>query len=63
MVDPELENEEQDLRKDTSGVVYVEYIIVLTTVTLLGAVTVFSVGLPFYQTFRFTQLLVALPFP
>ncbi|RLB49274.1 MAG: hypothetical protein DRJ42_21370 [Deltaproteobacteria bacterium] len=67
MMDPELQpepqNEVHDLLEDTSGVVYVEYIIVLTLVTMLGAVSIFSVGMPFYQTFRFTQLLVALPFP
>lgn len=63
MVDPEQEEQELDLIADTSGVVFAEYVVVLMTVTLLGAVSVFSVGLPFYQTFRFAQLLVALPFP
>ncbi len=57
------ENEVQELLEDESGVAYVEYVILLSLVTVLGSVAVFSVGLPFFTTYRFTQLLVALPFP
>jgi Flp pilus assembly pilin Flp len=57
------ENEVRELLEDESGVAYVEYIILLSLVTVLGSVAVFSVGLPFFTTYRFTQLLVALPFP
>ena len=57
------EEEVRELLEDVSGVAYVEYIILLSLVTVLGSVAVFSVGLPFFTTYRFTQLLVALPFP
>ena len=57
------DEEVRELIEDESGVVFVEYIILLSLVTVLGSVALFSVGLPFFTTYRFTQLLVALPFP
>jgi Flp pilus assembly pilin Flp len=57
------ERPEESLIEDTSGVAFAEYTILLGLVTVIGAVAVFSVGLPLYQTFRFAQLLVALPIP
>lgn len=62
-MDERPEEQEQDLISDTSGVAFAEYTILLGVVTVIGAVAVFSVGLPLYQTFRFAQLLVALPIP
>ena len=59
----EEERGEQELLEDESGVAYVEYVVLLVFVTMLGALAIWSVGLPFYNTYRFTQLMVALPFP
>ncbi len=47
----------------TSGVAYVEYVVLLGLVTVIGAVAVYSIGAPLLQTFRYAQLLIALPIP
>ena len=54
---------EQGLVADEGGVAYVEYVMVLALVTILGTVAVYSVGLPLFQTYRYAQLLIALPIP
>lgn len=51
------------LIRDTRAVAYVEYIALLSLVTLGGALSVYAVGAPLLQTFRYAQLIVALPIP
>jgi hypothetical protein len=52
-----------DLVRDTRAVAFVEYLILLTVVTMVGGAAVYSVGVPMLQHFRFAQVVVALPFP
>jgi hypothetical protein len=54
---------ERSLLHDTRAVVYVEYIGLLSLVTLGGALSVYAVGAPLLQTFRYAQLIVSLPIP
>jgi hypothetical protein len=55
--------EEESLLDCTSGVAYVEYVVLLCLVTVIGSVAVYSIGAPLLQTFRYAQLLIALPIP
>lgn len=55
--------ERRRLVTDTRGVAYVEYVTLLALVTVIGAVAVFSVGLPLLSTFRYAQAILALPIP
>lgn len=47
----------------TSGVIFVEYVALVLLVTVIGAVAVVSVGLPLLKLYRFTQMMLSLPFP
>lgn len=48
---------------DTRGVTYVEYITLVLLVTMIGAFAVTAVGVPLLKTFRYAQLILAMPFP
>jgi hypothetical protein len=56
-------NTRKTLLEDTSGAVFVEYIVVLLLVGTITAVATFSLGRPFVEYYRFAQLILALPFP
>jgi Flp pilus assembly pilin Flp len=49
--------------RDERGVVFVEYVTLLTVVTLAGAAAVFSLGVPLLRLFRYAELLIVLPIP
>jgi len=51
------------LKDDTRGVMYVEYVILLGLVTVMGSAAVFSLGIPLLQTFRYAQGIIAMPIP
>lgn len=51
------------LASSTSGVVFVEYVALLTLVTVIGAVTVVGLGIPLLKLYRFAQMILSLPIP
>ena len=51
------------LASSTAGVVFVEYVALLTLVTVVGAVTVVGLGVPLLELFRFSQAVISLPVP
>ena len=51
------------LLRETRGVAYVEYVTLLLLVTIGGAVAIFSLGVPLLQTFRYAQVVIAMPIP
>ena len=51
------------LIRDTRAVVFTEYVALLSLVTLGGALAIYAVGSPLLHTFRFAQLIVAMPIP
>jgi hypothetical protein len=65
MMDPALmeTSATKGLAQDTRGVTYVEYVILLCLVTLVGAVAVSALGYPLIQTYRYAQLVLAAPIP
>jgi len=56
-------HEHRNLAADTEGSTFVEYLIVLTTVSLLGSFAIVMVGVPFLHTFRYAQFVLTLPIP
>ena len=48
---------------DERGVVFAEYVVVLTLVSLVGSAAVVALGVPLVRAFRFAQLFIALPIP
>jgi hypothetical protein len=52
-----------DLGRDVCGVIYVEYLILLCLVTLIGAGAVAALGLPLLRLFRYAEMLLLLPVP
>jgi Flp pilus assembly pilin Flp len=57
------EEERGSLLRDIRGAVYVEYVTLLGLVTVGGSVAVYSLGLPLLQTFRYAQVIIAMPLP
>ena len=51
------------LVRDQRGVTYVEYVILLCLVTVVGAVAVSALGYPLIQTYRYAQLVLGAPIP
>ena len=51
------------LASSTSGVVFVEYVALLTLVTVIGAVSVVGLGVPLLRLYRFAQMILSLPVP
>jgi Flp pilus assembly pilin Flp len=51
------------LVRDSRGAIFVEYVALLTLVTVGGAAAVVTLGAPLVALARFTQLLVGLPIP
>lgn len=52
-----------DLVRDSRGAIFVEYVALLTLVTVGGAAAVVTLGAPLVALARFTQLFVGLPIP
>jgi hypothetical protein len=50
-------------RLGTRGVAYVEYVTLLALVTVVGSVAVFGLGAPLLSTYRYAQLILAIPIP
>jgi len=57
------EKGQSSLLRDVRGAVYVEYVTLLGLVTVGGSVAVYSLGLPLLQTFRYAQVIIAMPIP
>jgi hypothetical protein len=53
----------KELLSSTSGVVFVEYVALLTLVTVIGAVAVVGLGVPLLKLYRFAQMVLSLPIP
>jgi len=53
----------QTLLASRSGSVFVEYVALLLLVTVIGAVSVVSLGVPLLKLYRFTQMVLSLPIP
>jgi hypothetical protein len=53
----------QRLGSDVRGAVYVEYVALLTMVTLLAAAAVVALGVPLLRLFRFAEIVLASPLP
>lgn len=49
--------------RDTGGVVFVEYVALLTLVTLIGSGAVVALGIPLLNLFRYQELMLSLPIP
>ena len=54
---------EPSLAEDRRGAVYLEYVALLTMVTLLAAAAVAALGIPLLRLFRFAELVLASPLP
>jgi hypothetical protein len=53
----------EGLRRDTRGVVFVEYVALLLLVTIIGVGAVLALGVPLVNLFRYQQLILSLPIP
>lgn len=53
----------KELVSSSSGVVFVEYVALLTLVTVIGAVAVVGLGVPLLKLYRFAQMVLSLPIP
>jgi hypothetical protein len=51
------------LARSVEGVVFVEYVALLTLVTVIGAVAVVGLGVPLLKLYRFAQMVLSLPIP
>lgn len=51
------------LAGSSSGVVFVEYVALLTLVTVIGTVSVVGLGVPLLKLYRFSQMVLSLPIP
>lgn len=56
-------NQNQSLTRDTRGVAFTEYLVLMTVVTILGSVAVVGIGVPMLRTFRYAQLMLSIPLP
>ena len=54
---------ERDPKRHEDGVVAVEYIALLSLVTLIGAAAVVGLGIPLLKLFRYAETIIALPMP
>lgn len=60
------DNDPRDARglaASQSGVVFVEYVALLTLVTVIGTVSVVGLGVPLLRLYRFAQMVLSLPIP
>lgn len=57
------DREQPSLLRDTGGATFVEYVALVAFVTLIGAAAIVAVGVPLLKTFRYAQLVLAMPIP
>lgn len=60
---PQASDGRPDLCRDIRGLAYVEYLVVLCLVTVIGAVSVAGLGVPLLRLFRYARMILALPVP
>jgi Flp pilus assembly pilin Flp len=53
----------QSVVRDRRGAAYVEYLALLTLVTLVGAGAVAALGIPLLRLYRFAEVIILLPAP
>lgn len=53
----------QHLLPDRRGAAYVEYLALLTLVTVIGSAATAALGLPLLRLFRYAETLIVLPIP
>lgn len=53
----------RSLLGSVSGVVFVEYVALMTLVTLIGAISTLTLGVPLLKLYRFAQMILSLPMP
>jgi hypothetical protein len=51
------------LARSKKGVVFVEYVALLTLVTVLGSIAVVGLGIPLLTLYRYAQMILSLPIP
>jgi hypothetical protein len=51
------------LLSDRRGAAYVEYLALLTLVTVIGSAATAALGLPLLRMFRYAETLIVLPIP
>ena len=51
------------LLSDRRGAAYVEYLALLTLVTVIGSAATAALGLPLLRLFRYAETLIVLPIP
>jgi hypothetical protein len=51
------------LARDPRGAVFVEYVTLLSAVTLIAAAAILALGVPLLRLFRFAELVIASPVP
>jgi Flp pilus assembly pilin Flp len=49
--------------RDERGAVFAEYVVVLLLVSLLVAIAVGTIGLPLFNLYLYTEILIGLPIP
>jgi Flp pilus assembly pilin Flp len=54
---------EQSVVRNERGAAYVEYLALLTLVTLVGAGAVAALGIPLLRLYRFAEVILLLPSP
>ena len=52
-----------ELARSKRGVVFVEYVALLTLVTVLGSIAVVGLGVPLLTLYRYAQMILSLPIP
>jgi Flp pilus assembly pilin Flp len=55
--------EQRSVIRDQRGAAYVEYLALLTLVTLVGAGAVAALGIPLLRLYRFAEVILLLPAP
>ena len=54
---------QRDETRHQGGAIAVEYIALLSLVTLIGAASVVGLGIPLLKLFRYAETIIALPMP
>jgi hypothetical protein len=57
------EQSRHHLLRARSGAAYVEYLALLTLVTVIGSAATAALGLPLLRMFRYAETLIVLPMP
>lgn len=60
---PATEESAQHLLRSRRGAAYVEYLALLTLVTVIGSAATAALGLPLLRMFRYAETLIVLPMP